>query len=33
MAGRVRGLIVQLGYLLVFTLCAWANFAAKDIND
>ena len=29
----VRGLIVQLGYLLVFTLCAWANFAAKDIND
>ena len=29
----VRGLIVQLGYLLVFTLCAWASFAAKDIND
>jgi len=29
----VRGLIVQLSYLLVFTLCAWANFAAKDIND
>jgi ABC-2 type transport system permease protein len=29
----VRGLIVQLGYLLVFSLAAWANFTSKDIDD
>jgi ABC-2 type transport system permease protein len=29
----VRGLTVQLGYLLVFTLAAWANFTTKDIDD
>ena len=28
-----RGLVVQLCYLLVFTLAAWANFSTKDIND
>jgi ABC-2 type transport system permease protein len=28
-----RGLVVQLGYLAVFTLAAWANFATKDIDD
>ena len=28
-----RGLIVQLGYLLVFTLAAWANFGTKDVTD
>jgi ABC-2 type transport system permease protein len=28
-----RGLIVQLGYLIVFTLAAWANFSTKDIDD
>jgi ABC-2 type transport system permease protein len=28
-----RGLIVQLGYLTVFTLAAWANFSTKDIDD
>ena len=28
-----RGLLVQLGYLTVFTLAAWANFATKDIDD
>lgn len=27
------GLLVQLGYLLVFGLAAWANFASKDITD
>ena len=30
---RVRGLVVQLGYLLVFTLAAWASFTTKDIDD
>ena len=29
----VRGLLVQLGYLLFFTLAAWANFSSKDIAD
>ena len=29
----VRGLEVQLGYLTVFTLAAWANFGTKDIDD
>jgi ABC-2 type transport system permease protein len=29
----VRGLAVQLGYLTVFTLAAWANFGTKDIDD
>jgi ABC-2 type transport system permease protein len=28
-----RGLVVQLGYLLVFTLAAWASFTTKDIDD
>ena len=28
-----RGLAVQLAYLLMFTLAAWANFSTKDIND
>jgi len=28
-----RGLVVQLGYLAVFTLAAWANFGTKDIDD
>jgi ABC-2 type transport system permease protein len=28
-----RGLVVQLGYLTVFTLAAWANFGTKDIDD
>ena len=28
-----RGLAVQLAYLLVFTLAAWANFSTKDIID
>ena len=28
-----RGLGVQLAYLLVFTLAAWANFTTVDIND
>jgi len=28
-----RGLIVQLSYLLVFTLAAWASFTTKDITD
>jgi ABC-2 type transport system permease protein len=28
-----RGLIVQLSYLLVFTLAAWASFSTKDITD
>lgn len=32
-SGVVRGLLVQLGYLLVFTLAAWANFTSKDISD
>ena len=29
----VSGLVVQLGYLLVFGLAAWASFSTKDIND
>jgi ABC-2 type transport system permease protein len=29
----VRGLVVQLSYLLVFTLAAWASFTTKDIDD
>ncbi len=29
----VRGLLVQLAYLLVFTLAAWATFTTKDIDD
>jgi ABC-2 type transport system permease protein len=29
----IRGLVVQLGYLLVFVLAAWANFSTKDIDD
>lgn len=28
-----RGLLVQLGYLIAFTLAAWANFSTKDIKD
>ena len=31
--GVVRGLLVQLAYLLVFSLAAWANFTSKDIAD
>jgi ABC-2 type transport system permease protein len=29
----LRGLVVQLGYLLVFGLAAWANFTTKDIDQ
>ncbi len=29
----LRGLVVQLGYLLVFCLAAWASFMSKDIDD
>jgi ABC-2 type transport system permease protein len=29
----VRGLVVQLAYLVVFTLAAWASFTTKDIDD
>jgi ABC-2 type transport system permease protein len=29
----LRGLVVQLSYLLVFTLAAWASFSTKDIDD
>jgi ABC-2 type transport system permease protein len=29
----LRGLGLQLGYLLVFALAAWANFTTKDIVD
>ena len=29
----IRGLLVQLAYLVVFSLAAWANFATADIND
>ncbi len=29
----LRGLVVQLGYLLVFVLAAWASFTTKDIDD
>ena len=28
-----RGLVVQLGYLLIFGLAAWASFTTKDIDD
>ena len=28
-----RGLVVQLGYLVVFTLAAWASFTTKDITS
>ncbi len=28
-----RGLAVQLSYLLVFTLAAWASFSTKDVAD
>ena len=28
-----RGLLVQLGYLIVFALAAWASFSTKDIDD
>jgi len=28
-----RGLFVQLAYLAVFTLAAWASFSTKDIDD
>jgi len=27
-----RGLVVQLGYLIVFALAAWASFSTKDID-
>ena len=29
----LRGLVVQFGYVTVFTLAAWANFGTKDIDD
>jgi ABC-2 type transport system permease protein len=29
----IRGLVVQLAYLLVFALAAWASFSTKDIDD
>jgi ABC-2 type transport system permease protein len=29
----IRGLVVQLGYLVVFSLAAWASFTTKDIDD
>jgi ABC-2 type transport system permease protein len=29
----VRGLLVQLAYLLVFSLAAWASFTSKDIDE
>lgn len=29
----IRGLLVQLGYLAVFALAAWASFSTKDIDD
>jgi len=29
----VRGLLVQLAYLVVFSLAAWASFATADIDD
>jgi ABC-2 type transport system permease protein len=28
-----RGMLVQLGYLIVFALAAWASFSTKDIDD
>jgi ABC-2 type transport system permease protein len=29
----LRGVLLQLAYVLVFLLAAWANFATKDITD
>ena len=29
----VRGLLSQLGYLVVFTAAAWANFATRDVTS
>jgi ABC-2 type transport system permease protein len=29
----VRGLLVQLAYLVVFSLAAWASFTSKDIDE
>ena len=29
----LRGTAVQLGYLVVFGLAAWANFATSDVDD
>jgi len=29
----VRGLLVQLGYLVVFSLAAWANFSTSDVDE
>ena len=29
----LRGTAVQLGYLVVFSLAAWANFATSDVDD
>ena len=29
----LRGAAVQLGYLVVFGLAAWANFATSDVDD
>jgi ABC-2 type transport system permease protein len=29
----VRGLLVQLAYLIVFSLAAWASFTTKDIDE
>jgi ABC-2 type transport system permease protein len=29
----LRGLLVQLAYLTVFTLAAWASFSTKDVDD
>lgn len=29
----LRGLSVQLAYLILFTLAAWANFSTKDVDD
>ena len=29
----LRGLAVQLGYLIAFGLAAWANFATSDVDD
>ena len=31
--GVLRGLAVQLAYLVVFSLAAWANFSSKDIDE
>jgi ABC-2 type transport system permease protein len=29
----LRGVLLQLGYVVVFLLAAWANFVTKDITD